>query len=69
MKGNFQAMLTILDSIDSTNSIVNDLIAELVSVFTSIINLIDGEIRYFIKSLMYSLELNAKFGKFQFFVF
>ena len=67
MKGNFQAMLTILDSIDSTNSIVNDLIAKLVSVFTSIINLVDGEIRYFIifitkinkSMLMYSLELKV----------
>ena len=46
MKGHFQDMLTILDSIDSTNAIVNDLIAELVSVFTSIINLINAEIRY-----------------------
>ena len=46
MKGHFQDMLTILDSIDSIRAIVNDLKAELVSVLTSIINLINGEIRY-----------------------
>ena len=46
MREHFQNLLTILDSIESTNAIVNDLIAELVSVFTSIINLINGEIRY-----------------------
>ena len=46
MREHFQNLLTILDSIESTNAIVNDLVAELVSVFTSIINLITGEIRY-----------------------
>ena len=46
MREHFQNLLTILDSIESTNAIVNDLVAELVSVFTSIINLINGEIRY-----------------------
>ena len=46
MNSQFEDSLTILDSIDSTNPIVIDLVVDLKSFFTSQINLINGEIKY-----------------------
>ena len=54
MKSQFEDSLTVLDSIDSTNPIVIDLVADLKSFFTSQINFINGEIKYCIIILISS---------------
>ena len=64
MKKEFQESLNILYTINSTNSLVIDLVADLKLCFTSKINLVNVEIRYFFRNhyiffLLFSFNKNV----------